>query len=146
MEGNPRLDDILGLTMESLFARRLQTIVYLKGFANTPKQARQFITHGHISISGKKVTIPSYIVKAGEERNVNYNATSPINNELHPERPNMEKFEERMKEFRGENKKPDEFDQRRGGKRGGRFTRGGGSKPKGGKGQPQQGNRGRGRR
>ncbi len=146
-EGEIRLDDILGLGFEAILARRLQTIVYMKGLANTPKQARQFIVHGHIAISGKKVTIPSYIVRAGEEGLVDYSSASPLNNELHPERPNMEKLEDRMRTFRGEDKAEEPAGMRD--RRSFQRRRGGGSKPKGGKGQQQSGGRGppnRGRR
>lgn len=62
-----RLDDVLNLTINNLLERRLQTIVYRKGFAKSIKQARQMIVHGHISIKGRKVTVPSYIVRRDEE-------------------------------------------------------------------------------
>jgi ribosomal protein S4 len=65
----------------------LQTQVYLKGLANTPKQARQFIIHGHISVQGRKVTIPGYLVKDNEEGSIEYNQYSSLTNELHPMRP-----------------------------------------------------------
>lgn len=84
------LDDILSLNVEMLLARRLQTMAYLKGFSNSPKQARQFIVHGHISISGKKVTIPGYMVKRSEEEAVNYLSYSPLADDLHPARPKDE--------------------------------------------------------
>jgi small subunit ribosomal protein S4 len=61
------LDDILGLTVENILERRLQTMILRKGFANTPKHARQLITHGHILIGEKKVSYPSYIVSRIEE-------------------------------------------------------------------------------
>lgn len=61
------LDDVLGLTVEDILERRLQTIVYRKGFANTPKQARQFIVHGHVFINDRKVVFPSYLVPREEE-------------------------------------------------------------------------------
>ena len=61
------LDDVLGLTVEDILERRLQTIVYRKGFANTPKQARQFIVHGHVFIKGRRVVFPSYLVPRDEE-------------------------------------------------------------------------------
>ncbi len=67
LRGTPVLDDVLILTPEALLERRLQTIVWRKGMANTPKQARQFIVHGHVAIDGKKVDKPSYIVSAEEE-------------------------------------------------------------------------------
>ncbi len=56
------LDEVLGLELRSLLERRLQTLVVRKGLASTMNQARQFIVHGHISVNGKKVSSPSYIV------------------------------------------------------------------------------------
>mgnify|MGYP001773173473 CR=1 FL=1 len=61
------LDDVLGLTVKDILNRRLQTIVYKKGLANTPKQARQFIVHGHVKINGRKIIYPSYLVNRDEE-------------------------------------------------------------------------------
>ena len=84
---NGNLNDVLSLEIESVMNRRLQTQVYLKGLANTPKQARQFIVHGHISIQGRKVTIPGYLVKDHEEGTIEYNQYSSLTNELHPMRP-----------------------------------------------------------
>lgn len=66
------LEDVLSLTSDNLLERRLQTIVWRKGLAATPKQARQFIVHGHISVNGKKLDRPSYLVKQGEEGTINY--------------------------------------------------------------------------
>jgi small subunit ribosomal protein S4 len=45
---------------------RLDNLVYRLGFAQTRYQARQFVGHGHILVNGKKVTIPSYVVKQGD--------------------------------------------------------------------------------
>ncbi len=70
LNASPSLDDVLVLTPETLLERRLQTIVWRKGLANTPKQARQFIVHGHVAINGKRVDKPSYIVQADEENKV----------------------------------------------------------------------------
>lgn len=72
LTGKPSLEDVLTLTEEALLERRLQTIVLRKGLANTSKQARQFITHGHIAINGRKVDRPSYIVTAADEATVAY--------------------------------------------------------------------------
>jgi small subunit ribosomal protein S4 len=83
MDGST-LDDVLGLNQEAMLNRRLQTLVHRKGLAATPKQARQFIVHGHVSIDGRKVTIPGYIVKRAEEDKIDFNVHSPISNELHP--------------------------------------------------------------
>lgn len=84
---NATLDDVLALEVDSMLGRRLQTIVLKKGLANTAKQARQFIIHGHTSIGDRKVTIPGYLVKKHEEETIEYNANSPIANDLHPMRP-----------------------------------------------------------
>ncbi len=50
------LDELLSIGVESILERRLQTVVYKKGLARTLAQARQLITHGFISINGRKVT------------------------------------------------------------------------------------------
>lgn len=61
------LEDVLETGLDDILSRRLQTIVHKKGFSNTIKQSRQMIVHGHVSLAGKKVTYPSYIVPAGED-------------------------------------------------------------------------------
>ncbi len=88
-EGNATLDAILSLNVEDILKRRLQTIVYLKGLARTPKQARQFIVHGHISIGGRRVTIPGYLVRKEEESLIEYHEHSPLADEMHPMRPQV---------------------------------------------------------
>jgi len=85
------LNSILGLEVESMLARRLQTIVYLKGMANSMEQARQFIVHGHIAIDGRKVTVPGYLVRKSEEETLSYFYNSPLKDELHPERTKKQK-------------------------------------------------------
>lgn len=45
---------------------RLDNLVYKLGFAASRNQARQYITHGHINVDGKKMSIPSYLVKVGQ--------------------------------------------------------------------------------
>ncbi len=66
------LDEILSLKVEDLLSRRLQTIVWKKGLALSPKQARQFITHGHISLNGRKVTAPGMMIKVEEEKEIDW--------------------------------------------------------------------------
>jgi small subunit ribosomal protein S4 len=83
-EGN--LDDILSLKTTDVLERRLQTQVYRQGLANSMKQSRQFITHGHVQVSGRRVTVPGYIVKRGEEMSIDYYIGSPMAQEGHPER------------------------------------------------------------
>ena len=48
------------------FERRLDNIVYRFGFASDHAEARQLVRHGHFTINGKKVNIPSYLVRAGD--------------------------------------------------------------------------------
>ena len=50
----------------SLLERRLDNTVYRLGLAKTRQQARQLVSHGHITVNGRKTNIPSYIVKVGE--------------------------------------------------------------------------------
>lgn len=80
------LDDVLSLEVTDLLERRLQTVAYRKGVGNTPKQARQFISHGHVTIDGQRVTVPSYKVHVTEEGSVGFDENSPLADELHPER------------------------------------------------------------
>jgi len=93
------LDDVLTLETERILERRLQTLVYLKGLAYTPKQARQLIVHGHATVSGRKVTVPGYLVKRNEENSIAYNPYSPLENEMHPARPSAEHVERVIREF-----------------------------------------------
>lgn len=67
LEKDSTLDDVLSLAVEDILERRLQTLVNRLGLVNTPLQARQRITHGHIAIGGKKITYPSYMVSKEEE-------------------------------------------------------------------------------
>jgi small subunit ribosomal protein S4 len=50
-----------------LLERRLDAVVYRLKFAITPFAARQFINHGHVTVNGKRVNIPSYLLKDGDE-------------------------------------------------------------------------------
>jgi small subunit ribosomal protein S4 len=47
--------------------RRLDNVVYRLGLATSRRQSRQLVRHGHIQVNGRKVDIPSYQVKAGDE-------------------------------------------------------------------------------
>ncbi|MFB6089094.1 MAG: 30S ribosomal protein S4 [Candidatus Aenigmatarchaeota archaeon] len=59
---DPSLDDILELELEDLLKRRLQSLLDSKGLANTPKQARQFVVHGHVKVNGRRMKYPSFLV------------------------------------------------------------------------------------
>lgn len=65
--------DALALNKEDWLKRRLQTIVYAKKLANTPRQARQFVVHKHINVGNRTINIPSYQVNLEEEPNINLN-------------------------------------------------------------------------
>ncbi len=80
------LDDVLALDVEAILSRRLQTLTFLKGLAFTPRQARQFIVHGHVSIAGRRVTIPGVLVSRTEENSISYDERSVISSDLHPVR------------------------------------------------------------
>ncbi len=73
---NAKLEDILSLTVEDLMKRRLQTLVYEKGLAKTIHQARQMITHGHISVNGRKIKTPSYLVPREKEDMITFTSRS----------------------------------------------------------------------
>ncbi|MEA1904343.1 MAG: 30S ribosomal protein S4 [Candidatus Hadarchaeota archaeon] len=81
------LDDVLGLTIESVLDRHLQAIVHKKGLARTPRQARQLITHGHITVEGRRVTVPSYLVSVGEEGKISHSPGSSFVDRLKPPEP-----------------------------------------------------------
>ncbi|QCC47289.1 30S ribosomal protein S4 [Halobellus limi] len=77
---------VLGLDVTDILERRLQTVAYRKGLASTPEQARQFIVHGHVVVDGARVTRPSKTVEVAEEDSIAFDETSPLADELHPER------------------------------------------------------------
>lgn len=72
IQRNAKLEDILSLSVKDILERRLQTRVVRKGLAKTMKQARQLITHGFISIGGRRVSAPSYLVASDEESKISY--------------------------------------------------------------------------
>ena len=59
------LDDILGLSVQDLMERRLQTILYRNGMAKSLFQARQLITHGHVAIGGLDLYLDHHTVVFG---------------------------------------------------------------------------------
>jgi small subunit ribosomal protein S4 len=66
------LEHVLNLKVNDLLNRRLQTIVFKKGYASTIKGARQSIVHGHVLIAGRKTTYPAYIVPAESESQIEF--------------------------------------------------------------------------
>jgi small subunit ribosomal protein S4 len=61
-----RRDGVTGENMLRYLELRLDNIVYRAGWAATRPQARQFTTHGHVKVNGKRVDIPSYRVRKGD--------------------------------------------------------------------------------
>ncbi|MCL4323177.1 MAG: 30S ribosomal protein S4 [Candidatus Thermoplasmatota archaeon] len=82
--GDASLDDILSLAIESVLERRLQTIVFRKNLSKTVKQARQMITHGHILLNGRRVTVPGLLVEGMVEDSIEYSEFSPFTDDKHP--------------------------------------------------------------
>jgi len=67
---NYSLEGVLALTIDDILNRRLQTIVYRKGLANSVKQARQFVTHRHVAVGDNLVNVPGYIVPGDKEERI----------------------------------------------------------------------------
>ncbi len=69
-----RLKGITGTNLLVLLERRLDNVVYRLGFANSRNQARQLVRHNHFMVNGRKVNIPSYLVKKGDTISVKENS------------------------------------------------------------------------
>jgi small subunit ribosomal protein S4 len=61
-----RAEGNTGEVLLSLIERRLDNVVYRLGYASTRREARQLVNHGHFTVNGKRVDIPSYSVKVGD--------------------------------------------------------------------------------
>jgi small subunit ribosomal protein S4 len=61
---------VTGTNLLALLERRMDNMVYRLGFASSRPEARQLVLHGHFQVNGKKVTIPSYLVRPGDIINV----------------------------------------------------------------------------
>ena len=61
-----RMPGKTGENLLTLIERRLDNVVYRLGFAMTRREARQLVTHAHFTVNGKKVNIPSYLIKPGD--------------------------------------------------------------------------------
>lgn len=87
LEKGSRLDDVLGMGVENVLNRRLQTVVFTRGLANTQKHARQMIVHGHIKVNGRVSKHPSRIILKEEEdkieviKTVKGTSTKPVSDE-----------------------------------------------------------------
>jgi len=61
---------VTGTILLQILESRLDNVLYKAGFGVTRKQTRQIVNHGHVTVNGKKVDIPSYILKSGDVVNV----------------------------------------------------------------------------
>lgn len=84
-----RQKGVTGANMLQLLERRLDNVVYRMGIGLSRSQARQLVNHAHITVNGKTVNIPSYIVKAGDVVTVKENkAGNKFFKELKERKPN----------------------------------------------------------
>ena len=73
------LDTLLALTIHDILERRLDTRVVKRGLARSMRQSRQLIAHGFISVDGRRVSSPSYLVSVAEEPTITYYKPIDIN-------------------------------------------------------------------
>jgi small subunit ribosomal protein S4 len=71
------ISDVLALNVEDYLKRRLQSILVKKGLCTKPKQARQFITHKHVSINKNIINAPSHLTTAEEEQSISLDIALP---------------------------------------------------------------------
>lgn len=83
-DGN--LQTVLGYSAEKILERRLQTVIVRRQLARTMNQARQFITHRHVTVNGRVITAPGYLVPVTEESAIAFKTNSTLQSEQHPER------------------------------------------------------------
>ncbi len=62
-----KMPGVTGENLLTLLERRIDNVVFRLGLANTRRQARQIVTHGHITVNGKRLDIPSALVKVGDQ-------------------------------------------------------------------------------
>ncbi|MFB6241568.1 MAG: 30S ribosomal protein S4 [Candidatus Nanosalina sp.] len=62
------IDDVLSLSTKDILERRIQTAVERKGYADTVREARQLVVHGHIYVDGQQVNVPGYLLTQEEEK------------------------------------------------------------------------------
>lgn len=77
-----RKKGVTGTILLQLLESRLDNVLYKAGFGITRKQTRQIVGHGHVLVNGKKVDIPSYLVKAGDVIEVKSKSTTFLNSVL----------------------------------------------------------------
>ena len=61
-----KMNGVTGECLLQILESRLDNVIYRMGLANTRREARQIVNHGHVTVNGKRVDIPSYLVKPGD--------------------------------------------------------------------------------
>lgn len=61
-----KMNGVTGECLLQILESRLDNVIFRMGLANTRREARQIVNHGHVTVNGKRVDIPSYLVKPGE--------------------------------------------------------------------------------
>lgn len=105
LQTGAELDDVLSLELKDVLERRIQSVVFRKGLSRSTNQARQFITHRHITIDNKEINSPGYILSLEEESKLKFKDNSNLGSEDHPERINItQEVKEEVKETKEEGK------------------------------------------
>merc|ERR1712183_432814 len=77
-ENERKLDYVLGLTVNKIMERRLQTKVYKLGLAKSIHHARTLIRQRHIRVGKQMCNIPSFLVRVDSEKHIDFAVTSPF--------------------------------------------------------------------
>jgi small subunit ribosomal protein S4 len=77
-----KMKGITGTNLLVFLERRLDNMVYRLGFAVSRKEARQVVSHSHVSVNGRTVNIPSYLVKEGDEIAIRHKNLPSVQNAL----------------------------------------------------------------
>ena len=76
------MSGMTGENLMTLLELRLDNVVFRLGFARTRKEARQIVDHKHVLVNGKRVNIPSYLVKAGDTVEIREKSKSSVRYQL----------------------------------------------------------------
>ncbi|MBU0614997.1 MAG: 30S ribosomal protein S4, partial [Nanoarchaeota archaeon] len=110
LQKGAKVEDVLSLTIKDILGRRLQTLAFRKNLTRSIKQARQFITHKHIFIGDRSITVPSYLVTLEEEALITFRPTSKLSSIDHPERVPLEVKKEEPKKEEAKKEEPKKED------------------------------------
>jgi len=77
-----KMSGMTGANLMTLLELRLDNVIFRLGFARTRKEARQIVDHKHVLVNGKRVNIPSYLVKAGDTVDIREKSKSSVRYQL----------------------------------------------------------------